>query len=665
MNVPLRLLIAAEPSSYVERLLDAVRGAGFEPLAETPGNSLAFEEMLRRQRWDAVLCDDALAWFDGSARCLPAGMNALDVPFIVLSDHDRDVPAAEALTTGIHAIVDREHHDRLIAVLKPDVRARMLRESLRLAEEELLESQEHFRTIFEAAPIGMVVFGLDGRFLKANRAFCDLLGYRYEELAKLTVEQVTHPDDMPPDMAALRLLVRGKIDRYRVEKRYFHKGGATVATNKTGTLLSDEEGHPVCVLAVIEDITARKEAEVELKRAKEAAEAASRAKSEFLAGISHDMRTPLSGILGMTEMALATGLSSEQRDYLEMSKASARALLTIINDLLDLSAIEAGKLPIGPALFKPRQLVTDVFHSFLPRSRGKGIELRHELAADVPAQAIGDPSRLRQVLMNLVDNAVKFTERGEVIIRLSVASTTPEAMQLQFSVLDTGIGIPPERRQRIFDAFEQGDPSIAKRYGGTGLGLAIASKLASLMGGRIWLESDVGKGSKFHFTVQVTPATHRDGLLGLKAKTPVLAAPEPVRRLRVLVAEDNPINRRLVATFLRQQGHDVIETDDGRAALQALENGAFDIALFDMQMPEVDGFEATALIRAREQTTGRRLPIVAMTAAAMPADRLRCLEAGIDAYLCKPFELAELAKTVNSLTDSPNGDPGVTSAAAD
>lgn len=641
-RVPLRLLLAVDGPERGERLLRTFRSAGLEPFTERAGSRAELQEALRRQSWDAVICDDALPWFAELAAAAPLGGSDADVVFIVLADHDRDVPAAEAVTTGVHAFVDRGQPERLVDVVRQRVRAFTLRESLRQAEEELLESREHFRTIFEAAPMGMVVFGLDGRFLRANKAFCDLLGYEDHELSSLNNDQITHPDDMAADIAALRQLVRGKRDRYRVEKRYFHKNGATVLTHKTGTLLHDSGGQPVCVLAMIEDITARKQAELELKRAKEAAEAASRAKTEFLASISHDMRTPLSGILGMTEMALATGLSSEQRDYLEMVKTSARSLLTIINDLLDLSKVEAGKLQVGSSPFAPRELIGDVGKTFRLVAAQKGIELHEEIAPDVPVEVVGDPAHLRQILVNLTENAVKFTERGCVALSARMAAGSASGLCLEFRVADTGIGIPADRHQRIFEAFEQGDASIARRYGGTGLGLAIAAKLAALMGGQIWLESVVGAGSTFFVTVPVA-APAPGG-----ARAPQAAAERP--GLRILLADDNPINRKLAATLLRQHGHEVVETTDGRAALAAMEQTTFDIALLDVQMPDMDGFEAAARIRAREDPAQPRLPIVAMTASSMLADRRRCREAGMDAYLCKPFELAELIATVNELT---------------
>jgi len=395
----------------------------------------------------------------------------------------------------------------------------------------------------------------------------------------------------------------------------------------------------------------------EVEAARDAALEASRIKSEFLANMSHEIRTPMNAIIGFTDLVLETTLAPDQRDYLGHVRQSSDALLAIINEVLDLSKIEAGRMRLERTPFSVRRTLGAALSGMAIRADEKHIELAVDVGPHVPDAVIGDASRMRQVLVNLVGNAIKFTEQGHVVVHVTTESDAgDEEVVLHFSVADTGIGIPPDKHRLVFEAFTQGDGSMTRRYDGTGLGLTIASRFVEMMGGRIWLESAVGRGSTFHFTARVErqqpasnaatlPETIEAPVETGNGEVPVadVARPEPAcEPLRVLVVEDNPTNRRMLTVLLETRGHAAVPVEDGLQAIAALQGGSFDVVLMDVQMPRMDGLTATSGIRAREKASGGHLPIIALTAHAMKGDRERCIAAGMDAYVSKPVRAEEL-----------------------
>ena len=387
--------------------------------------------------------------------------------------------------------------------------------------------------------------------------------------------------------------------------------------------------------------------ERELRQAKKAAEDASRSKSEFLANMSHEIRTPMIGVIGMTDLALDTHLSQQQREYLSTVKGSAQTLMVILNDLLDFSKIEAGKLDIEQVNFSLRELIDETLKTIDPRAKKKGLVLQLDLPEDIPTRMLGDPGRIRQVLTNLCDNAIKFTAVGSVTVHAKCRPLPESGFEAHFCVSDTGVGIPREKQAAIFEAFSQADASTTRRYGGTGLGLAICRRLVHLMGGRIWLESKAGEGTAFHFTVHLHAAMDDapHAQYSASQRDAVPAGSPGTRPLQILLVEDHPVNQKLAVTLLTKWGHTVVLAQNGQEAVDLFSGQSWDLILMDMQMPVMNGLEATRIIRAKEQA-GQHVPIIAMTANAMDADRVACLEAGMDEHMPKPFKIETLQTLV-------------------
>jgi PAS domain S-box-containing protein len=644
---------------------------------------------------------------------------------------------------------------------------------------ERKRAENELEALFRMSRDLLCIAGFDGYFRRLNPAWQETLGYSIEELMSRPYVDFVHPDDRSATSSEAQASSTGQ-GTLMFENRYRRRDGSYrwLSWNATPIL---EQGLIYCVAR---DVTEQKAAAQELRAARETAEAASRAKSDFLANVSHEIRTPMNAVIGMAELLLDTPLRGVQREYVSALKESAESLLGLIGDLLDFARIEAGKLELSATPFDVRELVGDTLRTLGVRAHQKGLELVSRIAPGVPQLVTGDAARLRQVIVNLVGNAIKFTKRGEVLVEVEALAGAPDGTTLRFAVADTGIGIPQDKQQRIFEAFEQVDPSTTREFGGTGLGLSIAARLVAAMGGRLQVESAPGRGSRFHFDVRLGSAaapkqrarplaarvrglrvlvvddndTNRrvleetlahwrmrptlasgahealtllDQAAARKQPFPIVlldanmpeldgfglaerirrrrslaatrllmltSGPRPGderramalgvssylikpvkqsdlldrmlealedrptgalaralegskgRRLRVLVAEDNPVNQKVAAGLLERAGHRTVIVENGRQALAALASASFDLVLMDVQMPELDGLETTAAIRERERGTGRRVPIVAVTAHAMKGDAERCLAVGMDAYIAKPLQPSELVATIARLT---------------
>ena len=431
---------------------------------------------------------------------------------------------------------------------------------------------------------------------------------------------------------------RLETERYRLEK---------AVTNRTRELSEEKQ-------RVVEEKVRAEQQNREIERLLTEAQQASRLKSEFLANMSHEIRTPMNGILGMTDLVMTTSLTDEQRDYLDTARLSAKSLLTILNDVLDFSKIEAGRLDLNPIDFSLRQCVAETCKMLRLGASEKGLVVEWEAASGVPDNVVGDPDRLRQVLYNLLGNAIKFTAKGGVYLKIEAEPPLEGGIVLRFAVRDTGIGIPREKQQLIFEAFRQADGSTTRKYGGTGLGLAICSRLIEMMGGSIQVESEVGGGSTFSFTARFAIAafagsvspTDSVSLTNMLEAVRAGQSKELPVSLRILLAEDNAVNQRLAVRLLERRGHRVELASSGRQAIEWVDRQSFDLILMDLQMPDMDGLEATAMIRERERQRGGRTPIVALTAHTMKGDRERCLEAGMDNYINKPIDAATFLEIV-------------------
>ncbi|MFC1745149.1 PAS domain S-box protein [Candidatus Riflebacteria bacterium] len=671
-----------------------------------------------------------------------------------------------------HGIKEASYYDDTVLVFGIMLTALLALATYLFQEARQRLRDAEFKTIFEQASVGVALVDSNtSELLRINKRYSEILGYSAEELEHVDWKDITHPDDLEEDCSLFAKFLNGTIDGYSMEKRYFKKDSEIVWVNmslsptwkkgekpvkhiaiveditkrkqaeeqlliqstaltstancimitdkngkiqwtnpaftkltgyyldeamgkeprilksgkhprefyaaiwktvlsgnfwhgelinrkKDGTLYEEEmtitpvlnkTGDITHFVAIKQDISERKKAEEQLRLAKGEAEAASTAKSEFLANMSHEIRTPMNSVLGFLGLTLEDPVIPEKHlKNLKIANNSAKSLLSLINDILDVNKLESGKLDLEEKPFNLTQMVKETLQTLQIKTLEKGLLLEHSIHAELGGNFIGDPFRLRQIITNLVGNAIKFTEQGSITLNVVPAD---EEKMLHFTIADTGIGIPAERLDKIFESFTQADASTTRRFGGTGLGTTISSQLVELMHGKIWVESEAGKGSKFHFTVRMPATEKKDDTQADTMHRLLSGSTLPLRRrsFRILLADDIPENITLATIRLKQHGHTVITAANGLEAVEQFKKGHIDLILMDIQMPQMDGLEATKKIRELENNTGNHIPIIALTASVMKNELAKYVSGGMDATACKPIDFPDLFATIEKV----------------
>lgn len=528
--------------------------------------------------------------------------------------------------------------------------AREASNSRLLAEEELDDTRDRLQLALDAAQLAFWEWHLHSGVVYTSARWGEMLGDLALEAHTPANELLDklHPDDLPPLIQIIEQARTGALMRYEVKFRVQTVAGDWLWTESHGMVAEqDPQGRAVRMIGVCADIQERMRVQQLTEKARHQAEAANRAKTEFLANVSHEVRTPLNGVMGLIRLLMDSPLTAEQAHWLQLMDDSAHSLLVLLNDILDLSKIEAGKMTVERTVFDVAEATERACAPLLTQASAKPLQVELVLRPGLPQRAEGDPGRLRQVLTNLLSNAVKFTPaHGRVRVVVQPTSTNG----VRFEVIDSGIGIAPEQQQRVFEAFTQADASTTRKFGGTGLGLAISAQLVSLMGGRLQVESRPGQGSRFFFTLPLADQSerpHDTGPLSAPMELAHLQAEaQTFEGLRVLVAEDHPVNELLMRQLLKRLGCETTVAKNGLEAVAAWKRGGIDLIMMDVQMPELSGLDATAEIRRLESAGSTHTPIVAVTANAMSGDADKCLTAGMDAYTSKPVSPQALTKAM-------------------
>jgi len=517
----------------------------------------------------------------------------------------------------------------------------------KLAEAKLKEEQDKIRIILDNSAASITLTDDQERIVLWNKFTEDLFGMTKKDLYMRPVQSL-YPEEEWIKIRSEN--IRRKGSQHHLRTKVMHKSGRVLDVDLSVNILKGSDNQIIGSVGILQDITQQKKFEEMLVQSKLIAEEASSAKSLFLANMSHEVRTPMNTIMGMLDLTLDTEMTDEQRDNISVAKDAADNLLGLINDILDLSRVEAGKITLESIEFHLHNVVASVVKGLTVLAKKKNLDIAINVDSDVPLLIEGDPVRLRQILINLINNAIKFTHKGLITVNVKKAALGGDKVSVRFEVVDQGIGIPKDRQDKVFEVFTQADDSTTRQFGGTGLGLAICKRLTEMMDGEIGVISEVGKGSTFYFTANFKILKAKSAAVstgsGVSEEEVSGSSFENLKDIHILLAEDNLVNQRIAARLLEKQGWKVTAVGDGQSVIDALNKEAFDVVLMDAQMPILDGFEATRIIRKGEESTGRHMPIIALTARVMAEDRKQCEEAGMDGYVAKPIDRKKLYEAI-------------------
>ena len=604
---------------------------------------------LSANQYDVIITDYMLG--DGNAfDILDLGFK---IPLIFTSGVGDEEIIVRAMKKGASDYLIKDTARNYLKVL-PLTIEKTIRRSL--AEKRLAAVEEELKQLSIVASKtsnAVIIFNNELKIEWVNEAFCNMTGYSFLEVKGSSGEILRKDSKKIFDSGEIINHVLNGKKSFTYENLNYTKSGKAYWALTTLTPIMDVDGHINKVIAIESDISANKKVEQELTLAKEKAEDSKRVKEEFLANMSHEIRTPLNGIKGFTDLLVKNKHYPEQEKYLEAIGFSTKNLLAIINDILDFSKIEAGKMEIERTIFYLRDLIESIFNSFVFQAEGKGLIISKEIADKIPESLMGDPVKINQVITNLMSNALKFTEKGSIHLSVEESSRVNNCVDLLFKIKDSGIGIPPNKVNTIFDSFSQASSSTTRKYGGTGLGLAIVKKIVNLFDGEIRVESTEGVGSTFIFNLNLGVA--EDQSIIKESKKPELEM--DLSGIRVLVAEDYPMNQLLINETLSSWNFEVEIVENGKLAFEKIRENEYDLVLMDVNMPEMGGLEATKLIREKLDEPKRSIPIIAMTAGALKGDKEACINAGMNDYVSKPFDHNELFLKIASYLDPRKNKP--------